>query len=233
MAPSTLLVSLLIVFLVLLPMASSAPRFPFIRAKTYPHPISAAPLSSQEYIDVLSQLLEDSNVRVATLSQKMSTFRQRFQSTKASASKIALDKIMALQKIIDNLESSAANTDELKAILAKQKSLVAEIRQEMLEVFEEEMEKLKQELTTITTNKVKQERDRMQQQLDKLRKEKDTIIQCEREKVLKVLAALEEGEVKRREAEIVKAGGGGKEIVGKSVTGKRRYAAGARATNMF
>ncbi|GMI42528.1 hypothetical protein TeGR_g3060 [Tetraparma gracilis] len=243
----------LLLILLLSAPASPLPR-PFARAR-YPHPVTGERLNLQSYVSTLESLLEESQGQTKSLAQRLSSFRARFLTLRGEAregeeakskTREYLEKIEKLQEVVDGLREKVAKSGksegdkerEIELIVAQQGEVVRQIKADVLRIYEEEMAEVKAEFARIVDSKVEAERKRGEEEMQKRLGEKDEEILAERAKVLQVLSAVEEAEVKKREARELerrgRLGGRGKAgegRVGRSAGGKAERVVGGRILN--
>ncbi|GMH51337.1 hypothetical protein TrRE_jg5579 [Triparma retinervis] len=219
----------------------------------YPHPLTGDLISIPEYIEALEGLLKESQGQIKTLTGKVFSFRRRISgiarsSTPSSKVKGYLDKITELEGEIKVLlvklgDSETGRARELKDAIEKNEVVVRELKDNVMRMFKEELDSVREEMEEAAEERVRSERRVLEGQLERLRRDKereiqalakakDEVIARERGKVVKVLGALQDAEVKKRELEGAQRrdrkrerGGGG---AGKSAEGGGKKVVGVR-----
>ncbi|GMH70528.1 hypothetical protein TrLO_g13844 [Triparma laevis f. longispina] len=225
---------------------------PFVPRKLfYPHPVSGELVVLDEYIEALEEKLAESESRISSLSSKLMHFRSKFtiftkNHNTAAQTKAAqyLDKISKCERMIEELNSrlklnekdkerGTKETEDLRMMISKNEDLVKEIKAKVMEVYKEELQQVRDSMAGLVDKKVEEERKKFQKDLETLRKqkdleistllsEKDAVITKERSKVVKVLTALQEAEVKKQEVESIRRKAGRKrEVKGRSGSVKK------------
>lgn len=207
---------------------------PFVPRKLfYPHPVTGELVVLDEYIQALEDKLAESQTQISALSSKLMYFRGKLKvftrNTNTAAqtkAKQYLDKISKCERMIEELNSrlktseqdkerETKETEELRTMISKNEELVKEIKAKVMEVYKEELQQVRDEMAGLVDKKVSEERLKFQKDMEKLRKqkdseiasilaEKDAVISKERSKVVKVLTALQEAEVKKQEVEAIR-----------------------------
>ena len=217
--------------------------------------MTGARLTADEYLEALELLLASESSTVLGLTEKLAAARTRFFAARSEGkagtaavgkAREQQEKIASLQATIDSLIANLAASKEeggreLRELLEAQGEAMAAVKEECEEAFREELKIMKADYDTQLRARVSSERSLALtaaqkafslhlSQLATVEKASASALASERAKVTRVLAAVQDAEVKRREAERDKdredRGGGGKGREGKSAQGAARKMGG-------